>query len=192
MTLRGTSLIENIRIADIALVQAAQPAGVRGRFNTLSDGRVGKFGWKAQTATLVEFMGEALRDEMGVTSPLAATDLVSGCRASMLKPEADATSLTSLVAFLNTIEPPTPTAACLASPGAAGFNTTGCANCHTPSLPGPGNASAVRLYSDLLLHDMGPALADGFEQGSARGQEFRTAPLWRVADRIRFLHDGRA
>jgi CxxC motif-containing protein (DUF1111 family) len=50
----------------------------------------------------------------------------------------------------------------------------------------------VRLYSDLLLHDMGPALADGFEQGSAAGNEFRTMPLWRVEDRSHFLHDGRA
>ena len=137
-------------------------------------------------------MGEALRDEIGVTNPLADTDLVRGCRASILKPEADAISLTSLVAFLNTIDPPTPTAACLASPGATVFANTGCATCHTPSMPGHGNATPVRLYSDLLLHDMGPGLADGFQQGSARGSEFRTAPLWRVADRVHFLHDGRA
>ena len=50
----------------------------------------------------------------------------------------------------------------------------------------------MRLYSDLLLHDMGPDLADGFLQGSATGVEFRTMPLWRVADRSHFLHDGRA
>jgi len=49
-----------------------------------------------------------------------------------------------------------------------------------------------QLYSDLLLHDMGSGLADGFEQGSATGSEFRTAPLWRVSDRQHFLHDGRA
>jgi len=48
------------------------------------------------------------------------------------------------------------------------------------------------LYSDLLLHDMGAGLADQFEQGSAGGSEFRTAPLWRVSDRAHFLHDGRA
>ena len=53
-------------------------------------GGVGKFGWKAQTATLVEFMGEAFRDEIGITNPLAPTDLVSGCRASVQRPEADA------------------------------------------------------------------------------------------------------
>jgi Di-haem oxidoreductase, putative peroxidase len=192
MTLRGTSLIDNIRIGDIDKIRLAQPNDVRGRFNVLADGRVGKFGWKAQTATLVEFMGEAFRDEIGITNPLAPRDLVRGCGASILKPEADAAPLTSLVAFLNTIDPPTPTAACRTSRGAAVFTAIGCATCHTPSLPGPGNASPVFLYSDLLLHDMGAGLADEFEQGSATGSEFRTAPLWRVSERSHFLHDGRA
>lgn len=192
MTLRGTSLIDNIRIGDIEKVRAAQPPALQGRFNVLADGRVGKFGWKAQTATLVEFTGEAFRDEVGITNPLAPTDFVRGCTASLLKPEADAAPLTSVVAFLNTIDPPTPTVACRTSPGAGVFAATGCATCHTPSLPGPGNASPVFLYSDLLLHDMGDGLADGFEQGTASGNEFRTAPLWRAADRAHFLHDGRA
>jgi hypothetical protein len=167
MTLRGTSLIDNIRMGDIDKVRVAQPAETRGRFNVLADGRIGKFGWKAQTATLVEFMGEAFRDEIGITNSLAPLDFVRGCTASILRPEADAAALTSLVAFLNTIDPPTPTVACRTSPGAAVFTTAGCATCHTASLPGPGNASAVFLYSDLLLHDMGAGLADGFVQGSA-------------------------
>jgi len=192
MTLRGTSLIDNIRIGDIEKVRAAQPAAMQGRFNVLADGRIGKFGWKAQTATLVEFMGEAFRDEIGSTNPLAPVDLVRGCGASILRPEADAAPLTSLVAFLNTIDPPAATPACRTSPGASVFAAAGCATCHNDSLPGPGNASPVFLYSDLLLHDMGNALADGFQQGSASGSEFRTAPLWRVADRAHFLHDGRA
>jgi len=192
MTLRGTSLIDTIRNGDIDKVRAAQPADVRGRFNVLADGRIGKFGWKAQTATLVEFTGEAFRDEIGLTNPLAPVDLVKGCQASVLRPEADAAPVTSLVAFINTIDPPVPTAACRTSPGAVVFASAGCATCHTPSMPGPGNASPVFLYSDLLLHDMGAGLADGFPQGSATGSEFRTAPLWRVTDRARFLHDGRA
>ena len=83
MTLRGTSLIDNIRVGDIEKVRSAQPLDVRGRFNILPDGRIGKFGWKAHTATLVEFMGEAFRDEIGITNPLAPTDLVSGCGASV-------------------------------------------------------------------------------------------------------------
>jgi CxxC motif-containing protein (DUF1111 family) len=137
-------------------------------------------------------MGEAFRDEIGSTNPLAPVDLVRGCGASILRPEADAAPLTSLVAFLNTIDPPASTPACRASAGADLFEAIGCATCHRPFLPGPGSGASVFLYSDLLLHDMGSALADGFEQGSASGSEFRTAPLWRVADRAHFLHDGRA
>jgi len=190
MTLRGTSLIDTIDGRDIIANQAAEPADVRGRPNLLPDGRVGHFGWKAQTATLVEFMAEAFRDEIGLTNPLAQHDEVSGCGASLLRPEADATALTSVVAFLDTIDPPAPTT--VGTAGDALFHSTGCAACHTPQLPGPGARTPVNLYSDLLLHDMGPTLADGFQQGSAGGSEFRTPPLWRVADRHHFLHDGRA
>src|SRR5438046_10096840 len=118
MALCGTGLIATIRQGDIEKVRAAQPAGVQGRFNMLDGGRIGKFGWKAQTATLVEFMGEAFRDEVGITNPLAPVDLVRGCRASVLRPEADGAPLTSLVAFINTSDPPVPTAACRPSPAA--------------------------------------------------------------------------
>jgi len=79
------------------------------------------------------------------------------------------------------------------------FASTGCASCHKPSyriLHSTANPSGAILtaflYSDLLLHDMGANLADGFDQGAATGSEFRTAPLWRVSDRQHFLHDGRA
>jgi CxxC motif-containing protein (DUF1111 family) len=203
MTLRGTSLLDNIRVADLEQVRLSQPASIQGRLNRLADGRVGRFGWKAQTATLVEFMGEAFRDEIGLTNPVAPTDLVNGCGASTTKPnpEADAVPLTSIVAFLDTIDPPVPDAVCLASPGAAIFaeqanGGVGCASCHRPTMFGPGNSGAnpttIRPYTDLLLHDVGPGLADGFLQGSATGTEFRTAPLWRVSDRQHFLHDGRA
>ena len=201
MTLRGTSLLDNIRVTHLEQVRLSQPADLRGRLNRLADGRVGRFGWKAQTATLVEFMGEAFRDEIGLTNPLAPRDLVNGCGASTLHPEADAVPLTSLVAFLNTLDPAVPADACLASPGAAIFaeqagGGIGCATCHRPTMFGPGssgsNPTTIRPYTDLLLHDMGPGLADGFLQGSATGSEFRTAPLWRLSDRQQFLHDGRA
>jgi CxxC motif-containing protein (DUF1111 family) len=77
------------------------------------------------------------------------------------------------------------------------FNAIGCALCHTPKLhTGNVTTEALRnkdanLYSDLLLHNMGPGLADGISQGDARGDEFRTAPLWGLGQRIFFLHDGR-
>lgn len=85
------------------------------------------------------------------------------------------------------------------------FNMVGCALCHTTSLPepfgsiwqigrtsqfGPG-VDNIFLYSDLLLHHMGPCLADNIVQGSAAGDEWRTPPLWNVGQRINFMHDGR-
>jgi len=195
MTLRGTALLDNIRVVDIERARLSQQADVRGRMNILSDGRVGRFGWKAHSATLVEFMAEAMRDELGVTSPLAPTDLVSGCGTSA-KPEADAVPLTSLVAFLDNIDPPLPTTACLTSAGATVFHNIGCDTCHQPNMFGPGNSgpnpTTIHPFTDLLLHDMGPQLDDHIQQGSATGSEFRTMPLWRVSDRIHFLHDGRA
>jgi hypothetical protein len=190
MSLRGNALIDAIRIRDVLANQALEPADVRGRPNLLGDGRLGKFGWKASVATLVEFMGDAYRNEMGVTNPISPQDEVRGCGADRGGVDMDGFALTATTAFLNTLDPPAPSAACLASPGAAAFASSGCAGCHTPALPG--RAIQVRLYSDLLLHDMGPGLADQMQQGAATGSEWRTMPLWRAVERQRFLHDGRA
>jgi CxxC motif-containing protein (DUF1111 family) len=74
--------------------------------------------------------------------------------------------------------------------GAEVFAQTGCAVCHTPSLQADG--VEVHLYSDLLLHDMGRTLDDRMTQGSAHGSQWRTAPLWGLHERTRYLHDGRA
>jgi len=171
---------------------AAEPAPVRGRPNVLADGRMGKFGWKADTASLVEFMGDAFRNELGLTNPLRPRDEVRGCGANRNSPEVDALALQGAAKFLNTIDPPAPAAACTGSMGAALFQSIGCAACHTPALPGPGARQMLQLYSDLLLHDMGPALADQMRQGSALGNEWRTMPLWKVSERGKLLHDGRA
>ena len=123
--------------------------------------------------TLVEFMAEAFRNELGSTNSLLPRDEIKGCAANRNSPEIDATALQAAAKFLNTIDPPTPTAGCLASPGAAVFQSIGCANCHTPALPGPGARQMLQLYSDLLLHDMGRDLADNIRQGSALGSEWR-------------------
>jgi hypothetical protein len=190
MTLRGTSLIDFVQNRDILTAQAAEPDAVRGKVNQLSDGRLGRFGWKAQFATLVEFMGDAFTNEMGVTNPLAPRDEVNGCGANLLTPEIDAVPVQAVTAFMNTLDPNVPDPTCLASAGAATFATLGCAGCHTPSFPGP--TRTINLYSDLLVHDMGAGFDDHFVAGSAGGTEWRTAPLWRVSDRVHFLHDGRA
>jgi hypothetical protein len=190
MTLRGTALMDFVQKKDVLAAQAAQPADVRGKVNVLSDGRIGRFGWKAQFATLVEFMGDAFTNEMGVTNPLAPRDEVRGCGASVLDPEIDATPVQAVTAFMSTLDPAVPASTCLTSPGATTFATLGCSGCHTPSFPGPGRT--INLYSDLLVHDMGAGFDDHFVAGSAGGSEWRTAPLWRVSDRVHFLHDGRA
>jgi CxxC motif-containing protein (DUF1111 family) len=191
-TLRGNGLLDTIALGDVLANMASEPPAVRGRPNVLADGRMGKFGWKADVATLVEFMGAALRNELGLTNPLEPRDEVKGCGANQNSPEVDALALQAAAKFLNTLDPPAPAASCTSSTGAALFQSAGCANCHTPSLPGPGARQLVQPYSDLLLHDMGPALADQMRQGSAQGNEWRTTPLWKVSERGKFLHDGRA
>ena len=191
-TLRGGSLIDDVALGDLLANMATQPPAVRGRPNVLADGRVGKFGWKADVPSLVEFMALAFRNEMGMTSLLEPRDEVGVCAANANSPEIDALALQGAAKFINTLDPPVPTAACLTGPGVDIFKSLGCAACHTPSLPGPGARQAIPIYSDLLLHDMGPGLADQFLQGSSTGSEWRTTPLWRVSERTKFLHDGRA
>jgi CxxC motif-containing protein (DUF1111 family) len=96
------------------------------------------------------------------------------------------------------LAPPTPTTASASEKnGQALFSSTGCALCHSPSLTtaastftGMGNFT-YHPYSDIALHHLGPKLADGVSQGSAGGDEFRTAPLWGIGQRLFFLHDGR-
>jgi uncharacterized integral membrane protein (TIGR00698 family) len=78
----------------------------------------------------------------------------------------------------------------LGSPGGRLFSSTGCAKCHVPALRG--RKGEVTLYSDLLLHNMGPALDDKIVQGNAVGFEWRTTPLVGIGLRDRYLHDGRA
>jgi hypothetical protein len=81
--------------------------------------------------------------------------------------------------------------------GQTQFNTVGCVLCHTQSFPTPPSTVAAvggqtaNLFSDILVHDMGPCDADNVTQGSATGDEFRTMPLWGVGQRIFFMHDGR-
>lgn len=191
MTLRSSSLIDAVQDADILAGAAAQPAEIRGHVNRMTDGRIGRFGWKAQTPTLIEFMGDAYRNEMGLTNGFRRKDLVDSCGSNRISPELDAVPLVTTAHYLKTADAPVPGAMCTGSAGAAVFKSAGCASCHTPSLPGPGTTRAV-LYSDLLVHDMGPGLADGLAQGSATGSEFRTMTLVAMSERLRYLHDGRA
>ncbi len=112
----------------------------------------------------------------------------------------------SFAIFMRMLAPPAAAAPTPSSQrGSTVFASVGCALCHTPALStgvattggrgrGPMPALAARqvpLYSDLLVHHMGSALADGISQGAAGPDEFRTAPLWGLGQRVYFLHDGR-
>jgi CxxC motif-containing protein (DUF1111 family) len=189
--------------------------GISGRANhNGNDGTIARFGWKAQNKSLLVFAGEAYNVEMGITNEAFQNerDENPNCQFAPI-PNAptntDATETADVISatekfalFMRFLAPPTPSAT---MPGgsisiAAGrqvFTDIGCVYCHTPSFTTGNSAVAalankpVNLFSDLLVHGMGPRLADDISQGQARGDEFRTAPLWGLGKRIFFLHDGR-
>lgn len=186
-----------------------------------NDGTITRFGWKAQNKSLVIFSGEAYNVEMGVTNELFQNERPSPDEAKLpdeckLNPTPEdksnvlATKTTDAAGdavgfamFMRLLAAPTPSTD---TPGGSDsiargkhmFNAVGCALCHTPtlqtgtsSITDDLNKANVNLYSDLLVHNMGQNLADGVSQGGASGDEFRSAPLWGLGQRIFFLHDGR-
>ena len=195
-----------------------QSLGILGRANSTSgrpnmsgnDGTITRFGWKAQNKSLEMFAGEAYNVEQGVTSDLFPheRDEAPGCRYNPT-PESQTNYQESLSVnvpsdivkfafFMRMLAAPTPTADTDSIVrGRKLFSDVGCALCHTPTLhTGKSAVPALRdkdanLYSDLVLHGMGPGLSDDVGQGNARGDEFRTTPLWGLGKRVFFLHDGR-
>ena len=183
--------------------------GISGRAHfSLFYEMITRFGVKADIPDLDTFTGFALVREMGVTNPHDVfvtifeqlpqgqpipdgCDLVGGFEASFEELEA-------IGAFQRFLAPPPRGEITEAvSDGEAVFEEIGCSKCHIDSLTTGTNEveglsnKDVELYSDLLLHDMGPELADGIEKGPAKGYEFRTTPLWGLRTRNFYLHDGR-
>lgn len=213
----GAGLIEAIPDAAILANQAANASakaafGISGHANlSANDGTVTRFGWKAQNKSVLMFASEAYNVEEGVTNENFpnSRETTPSCDTLGL-PEDHPNFATgapsfieSFALFVETLAPPQPVASFGAVPassiqnGHTVFEQAGCALCHTDTLT-TGNASiaalsnqTVHLFSDLLVHNMGAALADGIAQGNAAGNEFRTTPLWGIGQRIFFLHDGR-
>ncbi|GDY18561.1 hypothetical protein LBMAG55_18840 [Verrucomicrobiota bacterium] len=211
----GLGLMEAIPDAAIIANVRKQPVdGVKGKVNMITDvvsgqTRVGRFGWKAQQTSVLAFAADAYANEMGVTNRFFPTENAPNGDAEklaksdfVLDPEdAPATGLADfekVANFMKFLAPPpgvklTPTAAA----GQQLFMAAGCALCHVPSMQtGPSKDPAfdrkeVRLFSDLLLHDMG-SLGDGIVQAQAGPREMRTAPLWGLRVSAPYLHDGRA
>ncbi|MDP3774482.1 MAG: di-heme oxidoredictase family protein [Gemmatimonadales bacterium] len=175
--------------------------------------RLGRFSRKAQVASILHQVAGAYHQDMGITSdflpventnPLAS--LATTAADNVPDPEIPASTVRAVVNYVRMLAPPAPGAMTVTRRrGAALFDSLRCSSCHVPVLqtgPNPVAALAnqpVRLYSDLLLHDMGDGLADGRPDGSASGREWRTAPLWGLRMMRRFLngdafllHDGRA
>jgi CxxC motif-containing protein (DUF1111 family) len=216
----GAGLIEAIDDQTILTnmsANATQKAalGIAGHENrNVNDGSLTRFGWKAQNKSLLIFAGEAYNVEQGVTNDVFPNERESaaGCRfnatpedhidltGTKFSPSAPGLSdVINFVFFMRYLDAPargqsTPST----RNGEMLFSSIGCALCHTPNLQTASSSTAalsnraVNLFSDLIVHDMGPGLADGIAQGFANGNEFRTAPLWGAGQRLFFLHDGRA
>lgn len=171
-----------------------------------TDGKVGKFGWKSQTPSLLEFVQGACANELGLSNPnqpqpksIARLDY---------QPKRGGTDLTlkqcqQMEAFIaalpapERVQPADEKEAERAHKGEALFQSMGCATCHVPNV-----GTVYGIYSDLLLHRMGRDLEaqgsyntpqnDGDPGSTPLPDEWRTPPLWGVADSAPYLHDGRA
>jgi CxxC motif-containing protein (DUF1111 family) len=213
----GLGLLEAVPEGDI--LSRADPRdrnrdGISGRANYVWDAVrqrtvVGRFGWKANTPTLVQQTAGAYNGDMGVTSPLFPAEScegqVPGC--ARHAPEVDDQTVGNVAFYSQTLG--VPARRNLDDPDASAgerlFYAAGCAGCHTPTLrtgvlrgvPEVSNQE-IHPYTDLLVHDMGDGLSDDRPDFQASGREWRTPPLWGIGlvqtvnDHTDFLHDGRA
>ncbi len=215
----GLGLLEAIPDAELeanARDQASQ-GQVSGRLNRVWDEAsartvIGRFGWKAGQPSLRQQNAAAFAGDMGLSSSVFAHDDCTGAQSACREapqgsqPEVSESVLDSVLFYTRHLAVPMRREA--GSPdvlrGKAVFSELGCAACHRPSYT-TGEAAEAELaqqhiypYTDLLLHDMGPGLADGRPEFLASGSEWRTPPLWgigltaTVSGHTQYLHDGRA
>ena len=192
--------------------------------------RLGRFGWKASKFSLRHQAASALLADMSVTSPVyRSRDCLAGsanCAASKAEPGISDAELRSISRYLGLLAVPAQRSLASGFPrgvaplpdldvdpaqvaaGAKVFQGLRCSSCHTAEMKtGSGHELAevrnqtIKPYTDLLLHDMGPGLADAYVEGQATGNLWRTAPLWGIgytdramgtAGKVGYLHDGRA
>ncbi|MEC7520619.1 MAG: di-heme oxidoredictase family protein [Myxococcota bacterium] len=193
----GLGLIE--RIPEAVILANEDPDdldgdGVRGRAHRLSDGRLGRLGWKADVPDLAEFARDAMFNELGVTLPDQEGLTFGGATDDdgVADPEITIEELEALTLFMSRLAPPPrrSTDAALEARGETVFAEVGCASCHrTLELE---DGTPVALYSDLLLHDVFAEGARGIGSGDASGRELRTPPLWGISETAPYMHDGLA
>ena len=214
----GAGLVE--AIPDDVLLALEDPTdrnrdGVSGRAGIVEDvvtgnRRVGRFGWKAQHATLLAFSGDAYRNEMGITNDLFPREFSFGISDAQMRacdpfpdpedrrdPITQRRGIDNFEAFMKFLAPiPRGPVDATTAAGERTFAAIGCTACHVPTLvtgtsPNPVfDRKPVPLFSDLLLHDVGTG--DGIAQASATASEIRTPALWGLRVRRPLLHDGSA
>jgi len=197
----GLGLIEAIPESTVLLNQRN---GGRPNYVTNPDtgaAELGRFGWKAQVATVHQFAGDAYLNELGVTTPNFPHEnrpqgqpIQPACD-TVADPEDDGSGVKAFTDFMRFLAPvPRRTITPQVQRGEQVFSEIGCASCHVPKMTTGQNSVAalsnkqVNLFSDLLLHDIGTG--DGIKQGLATGNDFRTAPLWGLSRRSRYMHDA--
>ncbi len=182
-----------------------------GRLRILPDGRVGRFGWKAQFATLREFVAAACANEIGLGTPLTEQARPLGAKHVSASADLDDQQFRSLVSFVKTLPKPVevvpgdPKKRDAVTRGKELFTSVGCAACHTPNLGG-----VTGIYSDFLLYTLDDPTKPGGGGGGygdptpplpnlpsrpeeePKPSEWKTPPLWGVADSAPYLHDGSA
>jgi len=214
----GAGLVE--AIADETLIALEDPNdrngdGVSGRAALVKDvatgeRRVGRFGWKAQHATLLAFSGDAYRNEMGITNDLFPREAAYGVLADRMRlcdpipdpedipdPRTRRRGIDNFESFMRFLAPVSRGSIDdQVRRGEVAFSAIGCAACHVPVLTTRAHVNPlfhrqmVPLFSDLLLHDVGTG--DGIKQESAEANEIRTPALWGLRLRRPLLHDGSA
>jgi len=214
----GAGLIE--AIPDETLLALEDPFdrdrdGISGRAAIVGDvatgqRRVGRFGWKAQIATLLTFSGDAYTNEMGITNDLFPHEPYGGISETKMRecdrlrdpedlvdPRTGKRAIDNFEAFMKFLAPVARgTITEEARTGEQIFGAIGCTSCHVPALSTGAHASAAlnrrtaALYSDLLLHDIGTG--DGIAQEAAQPEEIRTPALWGLRFRRPLMHDGSA
>ncbi len=216
----GLGYLDAVSEADILALAALQKqAGYHGRPNYVTDAatgqrKLGRFGWKANQPSISQQVAAAHLGDMGITSSLFPDEDCSAVQTRCIdltykrgKPELDDPAWQAVNFFMAASEaPPQRKLNDLSvKRGAKLFGELACAVCHVPELkagnypPLPAlEGERFAAYTDLLLHDMGAALADGRPDFQASGRDWRTAPLWGIGLSLRvngsadLLHDGRA
>jgi CxxC motif-containing protein (DUF1111 family) len=210
--------VTDAEIERVEREQSTRSDGIRGRINRVmfiseanpdqkfhnyqkgQTGIIGRFGLKSRQPSLDDFAADAFQGDMGMTSPMRPEELPnpSGLTDD-LKPgiDVDLKTVNQVADYMRMLEIPRREG--LTAEGRRLFEQVKCAVCHVPSLktradyPIPALAGIdAPIYTDMLLHDMGPDLADGIEDQSSTGSEWRTAPLIGMKDLRNYLHDGRA